>query len=64
LSGATVAAGPTRSDLDEHQRVAVAHGQVDLAGAGLQIARQQDQAARLQQAQGGVLVVVALALGG
>ena len=45
-------------DLDEDQHRAVAHGQIDLAVTAGQVARQQDQAARLQQAQR-VLVGVA-----
>ena len=51
------------ADLDEDQHRAVAHGQIDLAVTAGQVARQQDQAARLQQ-QRGVLVGVADALGG
>ncbi|KAG1312952.1 hypothetical protein G6F62_014177 [Rhizopus arrhizus] len=39
------------SDFDEDQRVAVPHGQVDLARPGPQVAGQQHQALGLQQAQ-------------
>ena len=50
-----------RTSTNQHR--AVAHGQIDLAVTAGQVARQQDQAARLQQAQRGV-VGVADALGG
>jgi hypothetical protein len=48
--GAAIGVAAARAHLDEHQDVAVAHGQVDLARRAGEVTGQQHQAGALEQA--------------